>query len=110
MAAHRYRLYRLAILQACDRTASGSRQESGTVGPVYLNASPGEPRGLVSASVRRVARWREMAADLTKKHPHRDCVRIAQPIQESKDGKQRGLAPLHRRRDREASSQGPSDG
>ena len=43
-----------------------------------------------AASVQRVARWREMAADLKKKRPHWDYVQIARHIQKSSFGKRRG--------------------
>ena len=56
-----------------------------------MNARQGDPSGLVRpAAVRRVARWREMAADVMKKHPHWDYVRIAHHIQKSTDGKRKG--------------------
>lgn len=78
MAARRDRIHRLEILQARDRTIGGSCQESTGCGPLHLKAQQGKPKRLVTpAAMLRVARWREMASNLSKEYPHWDDVRIA---------------------------------
>ena len=91
MAARRDRIHRLEILQARDRTIGGACQESTGCGPLHLKANQGKTKGLVtSAAMLRVGRWREMAYNVSKKHPHWDDVRIAHHIQTSKEGKRKG--------------------